>query len=50
MSKKIFVSDFDETQNLNLTSKTRVFDVFKLKLMNFQINLVGMGAAGHTSR
>ena len=30
--------------------ETWVFDVFKLKLLNFQIDLVGRGAAGHTSR
>ena len=33
-----------------MTSKTRVFDVFKLKLGNFKINLRAKGGPGHTSR
>ena len=65
MSKKVFVSDFDETYGLGisniefhqnrkqkffLTSKTRVFDVFKLKLGNFQITLRAKGGPGPYSR
>ena len=48
------ISNFEFHQNrrqkIFLTSKTRVFDVFKLKLGNFQINLRAKGGPGHTSR
>ena len=52
--QSIRISNFEFHQNRKqkvfLTSKTRVFNVFKLKLGNFKIDLKGRWSAGHPSK